>query len=217
MVRTRGDIYAPPGGNSSNGRNRGRFAWLVVAAALIVSLGAAGAVIVVRGNDCSLPAEPAIVFDRQEPIGSSTYAVSPSSGCLVERVPLPNQAKVFGDRIVFVNSPDEGDEIYVEDLGGGNRHRVSLSPGVNIRPEWSPDGTRIVFVSTRDGNSEIYVVSAEGGPEALLTADPAHDIEPEWSPDGTQIAFVSNRDGNEEIYLMSAEGGPAQRLTSNAR
>ena len=45
---------------------------------------------------------------------------------------------------------------------GSDLDRSTRSPGLDVRPAWSPDGTRIAFTSNRDGNYEIYVMNADG-------------------------------------------------------
>jgi dipeptidyl aminopeptidase/acylaminoacyl peptidase len=98
---------------------------------------------------------------------------------------------------------------------GSSQTRLTNSPGFDISPAWSPDGSRIAFRSSRDGNSEIYVMNADGTIPLRLTDNPAVDSTPQWSPDGTKLAFTSNRDGNFEVYVMNADGTSETRLTDN--
>ena len=42
---------------------------------------------------------------------------------------------------------------------GSDLKRLTRSPGLDVRPAWSPDGSRIAFTSNRDGNYEIYVMN----------------------------------------------------------
>ena len=151
----------------------------------------------------------AIVFSRQEEIGGGTYLLSPGGDCVAKGLILPDQAKVLGNRMVFPNSPTEGQEIYVKAVGLNQPTalRLTSSPGKNESPEWSPDGSRIVFVSTRDGKEQLYVIDVDGRSERRLTTNAAADTDPAWSPDGSRIVFVSTRDGNRELYVMSPQGG----------
>jgi Tol biopolymer transport system component len=109
--------------------------------------------------------------------------------------------------------PDCHYELYVMNVDGSQQTRLTDTPGTELHPAWSPDGTQIAFVSDRDGNQEIYVVDADGSNPRRLTDDPADDMCPTWSPDGRQIAFNSQRDGNWQIYVMNADGGDVARLT----
>ena len=112
-------------------------------------------------------------------------------------------------RIVFSSNRDGNSEIYVMNADGSGQTRLTISPGDDTEPNWSPDRRRIVFSSNRDGNWEIYVMNADGTEQTRLTDNPAADKGPSWSPDGGRIAFMSWRDGLDagiEIYVMNADG-----------
>jgi len=76
------------------------------------------------------------------------------------------------------------------DADGSNVQRLTKSPGMDIRPAWSPDGKRIVFTSNRDGNYEIYMMSADGSSVRRVTNHPEKDDYATWHPDGKRILFI---------------------------
>lgn len=63
-----------------------------------------------------------------------------------------------GSTIAYMSNADGDFDIYVVDLAGGVRRRLTDSPELDGTPSWSPDGRRIAFESTRDGRSQIYVM-----------------------------------------------------------
>lgn len=111
--------------------------------------------------------------------------------------------------------PDEFDdiEIFVVDVDGTHRRKVTTGTGSAGMPQWSPDGERIAFHrSTADG-VQIYSIRPNGRDLQQLTWPPGDNRDPHWSPDGTRIAFSSDRDGNGEIYMMDSDGSNQVNLT----
>lgn len=119
-------------------------------------------------------------------------------------------------RIIFLTDRDGNYEIYVMNADGSNPTRLTNSPGVDLFPNWSPDGKKIAFYSDRDGNGEIYVMEVDSSYQINLSNNPSEDWSPvTWSADGMNILFTSDRDGNNEIYAMNADGTDQTRLTDN--
>lgn len=118
-------------------------------------------------------------------------------------------------KVAFVSTRDGTSEIYVMNADGSEQRRLTVEPGQDASPTWSPDGSRIVFASNRAGNWEIYTMDAHGRDLKRLTENTAFDGSPSWSPDGTKIAFSSSRDGQSELYAMNDDGTRQTRLTAS--
>ena len=117
--------------------------------------------------------------------------------------------------ILFESNRDGNPEIYLSNANDRSTTRLTINPGLDTQPAWSPDRSRIAFVSAREGNNDIFVMNADGTAQQNLTSNPANDQSPTWSPDGQWIAFSSDRDGNPEIYLMRTDGTNLTRLTND--
>lgn len=101
------------------------------------------------------------------------------------------------------------------DSDGNNVARLTSTPGDEVQPSWSPDGSKIVFVSDQTGNKEVYVINADGsGLTRLTSTQSAREYSPAWSPDGKRIAFESNVSGSNEIYVMNVDGSNPTRLVN---
>ena len=109
---------------------------------------------------------------------------------------------------------------------------LTLDPGYEGEPTFSPDGQTIAYVSDRTGNFDIFLKQVSGGPDINLTNHPADDMQPAFSPDGKEIAFVSARSGELQclcffiygteqplmgggIWVMPAFGGTPRRIVES--
>jgi Tol biopolymer transport system component len=113
-----------------------------------------------------------------------------------------------GGRIAFVSDAGGDWNIWVMNGDGGQRRRVTDTPGIDRNPAWSPDGKRIAFESNRGGDFSIHVVGDDGSYEKVLEDRSGDDLEPVWSPDGRTIAFVGHhQSGRRDIRLVDVETG----------
>jgi tricorn protease len=93
---------------------------------------------------------------------------------------------------------------------GGEAVRLTVGPGIETDPIFSPDGSLIAFQGEYEGNQDVYVIPAEGGTPKRLTYHPAADTPVGWSPDGKQILFRSNRNSYSrftQLFTISVDGG----------
>ena len=86
--------------------------------------------------------------------------------------------KVFYFRDPKMGSPDP--EIYVMNVDGSNKVKVTNNGGRDRNPSVSLDGTRIVFESTRTNNSEIFVMNVDGTEQTNLSNHNGTDLAPTW-------------------------------------
>ena len=129
-------------------------------------------------------------------------------------------------KIAFASLRNGNFDIYIMDGDGGNQRRITVNPGVDRHPAWSPDGRKIAFVSNRNNvnidHKQIWVINADGKNPIRLT-DGMVDNYPDWSPDGTKILYdahlvpeghnlapggiaVMDADGNNKRLLKKAGG-----------
>ena len=86
--------------------------------------------------------------------------------------------------------------------------QLTVGPGYDYQPDWSPDGGRIAFVRYHDDAVELMLLDVEGGEVTTLTDGGAVNLEPRWSPDGKRLAFVSTRDtGRFHVFVGEIDDG----------
>ncbi|MFQ6043379.1 MAG: tetratricopeptide repeat protein [Candidatus Poribacteria bacterium] len=132
----------------------------------------------------------------------------------------PDYVRAYGPsasagRVAFTAYVDDNNEIYVIDIDGKNKKRLTFNDTNDYSPDLSPDGAKIVYVSFmrwRNSNDEIYIMDVDGKNKKRLTFNVHSDGNPTFSADGKLIAFESDRDGNSEIYVMDSDGKNQRKL-----
>ena len=124
---------------------------------------------------------------------------------------------IHDDRVAFVYAGD----IWTAPDEGGPAIRITVHPGLEVFPKFSPDGKWIAFTGQYDGDEQVYVIPSEGGEPRQLTYYPARGpLAPRWgfdhhvygwSPDAKAVLFRSTRDywgaGSGRLYTVPLEGG----------
>src|SRR5262249_30156087 len=111
-------------------------------------------------------------------------AVATAQGTRLLRHPT-----VSRDSVAFEYAGD----LWAVSRSGGQARRLTATPGVEIDPYFSPDGSQIAFTATVAGNTDVYVAPAAGGDPKRLTYHPGADRVRGWTPDGRRVVFASAR------------------------
>jgi tricorn protease len=138
----------------------------------------------------------------------SLAAISAAQGTRLLRHPT-----VSRDAIAFEYAGD----LWSVSRNGGAAKRLTSTPGVDIDPYFSPDGSQIAFTSTEAGNTDVYVMPANGGDPKRLTYHPGSDRVKGWTPDGRFVVFSSLRTSAPQeaftrLWKVSVDGGAEEPL-----
>ncbi|MCG8696496.1 MAG: hypothetical protein MI922_00465, partial [Bacteroidales bacterium] len=118
------------------------------------------------------------------------------------------------ERIAYVSSHGyRTAELYVVDVDGKNKVRLTNNNARETLPVFSPDGSTLCYASDESGNYEIWTMHVGSKERKQLTDSLSMDTRPYWSPDGEQIVFVSNRSGSLQLWIMNADGSEPRQLT----
>ena len=144
-----------------------------------------------------------------------------------------------GTRLIFQSTkapatPTAGEcyQMYVMDLDGGNRRRVSTGYGATTCGYFFPGGRRVLYSSTHLAglhcppspprgpryrwplhDYELFSVHLDGRELQRLTFSPGYDAEATVAPNGKTMVFTSVRDGDLDVYSMNIDGTGVTRLT----
>ena len=109
-----------------------------------------------------------------------------------------------GSQVAYVQNSDSckaNFDIFVSDIDGSYRRRLTDHAATDTNPVWSPDGSRIAFMSDREseghdfgfGSYAYFTVKADGSDLRKVSgsADLKERDPPVWSPDSERLAFVA--------------------------
>jgi Tol biopolymer transport system component len=126
-----------------------------------------------------------------------------------------------GKRILFQASTLSSDnpianiDIWIMDVDGSNKKRLTNYLGYDTAPKWSPDGEKIAYGSGNLSNLDIWTMNPDGSDKKQLTSGAL--VSGTWSPDERKIAYVSSLTKDpkaKEIWIMDADGSNKELLLS---
>jgi TolB protein len=137
--------------------------------------------------------------------GAAVRAVSPSSVKALSPVWAPD-----GRRFAYMALEEDGQGRLFELAVGSDRPELvfSTGTGLNMTPEYAPDGNGLAFARAVDGQTDLFLVRTRDACclQRLTVGRFADNLSPAFSPDGSRVAFVSTRPGLPQLYVMAADG-----------
>ena len=84
---------------------------------------------------------------------------------------LPLKPVTDGKKIAYSagSFSERSYELYIMNVDGSGKTRLTSNSFNDYNPVWSPDGTRIAFYCERGDERDIYVMNADGSEEVRLT------------------------------------------------
>ncbi len=140
--------------------------------------------------------------------------ISTDAGAM--EVAVAMEVTALSGRLVYISDRSGSYEIYTADADGANEVRLTYTPGNEMHPKWSPDGSSILYTRS-DPAYHLYVMDPDGGNSQVLC--PSLPLSyGTWSPDGTQIAACgedsSEFPNHNDIYVLNADGSDPVCITT---
>ncbi len=118
-------------------------------------------------------------------------------------------------RILFQSQVDGRWQIFVLNLAGGARTRLTRSAADDTYPNFSPAGDWIVFESTRGGAPAIWRMRPDGSAVEELTRKGKECRSPCWGQGGAAIAYDCKKGFRDEIFALDIATRREKRLTNS--
>jgi len=115
-----------------------------------------------------------------------------------------------GRTVAMQVSTQQNTDVWLLDLERKVSTRLTIQPGIDALPVWSPDGARIVFNSFQDKGNGLYVKGINGAKEEEVHAADRSDVATacDWSPDGRFILYrsVDQPTGTYDLWALPVAG-----------
>ncbi|HEX9987655.1 MAG TPA: hypothetical protein VGE45_04155 [Chloroflexia bacterium] len=128
-----------------------------------------------------------------------------------------------GTMIAFQSKRDGGEhQVFVMDVNGNNKRRVSGGNGFAGQPAWSPDSKNVVYVAGERADptvpKDIYVAPATGGEPRKVLSRGTSLRRPLWTTDGKYIVCVEGPgERNQALLVMNPDGSLPRVLVDAAQ
>jgi TolB protein len=146
--------------------------------------------------------------------------------------PPPVDRAKYGNRYIWPVYASY--DIYLADLDGKIRKKLTNTPGYDAEGTLSPDGSKMIFTSTRNGDLDLYVMDLKTGKTKQITTELGYDGGAWFSPDGKKIVWRASRPKTEaeikeykelladgmvaptrmEVFIANADGSDARQITN---
>ncbi len=126
----------------------------------------------------------------------------------------PNGQKlVYESRLSGVGTS----EVWICDIDGSDRTKVSQSGIHGLFGSWAPDSRKVVYCELVSQDvSDIVVVNSDGSGRTIVSVSTEPAFMPRWSPDGAEIAYIRYEDAVSNLYIMNTNGTGKTALTTNS-
>ena len=129
-------------------------------------------------------------------------------------VEFTGERGIFQSMIAFVTDLHGKKEIYIMDIDGKNKLRLTNNKAIDLSPSWSPDGSKVVYCSFKERRPKIFTINLKTFTDYMVAGFEGINISPAYSPRGGMIAFTSSKDYDPNLYMIGEGGGGLQRLTN---
>jgi serine/threonine protein kinase len=120
-----------------------------------------------------------------------------------------------GKRVVYVTQPDVSRaELWVSDVEGSNKTRITSSKNALSTGDWSPDGTQLTFTNTVRDADENFVVNADGSHLRQLPHSLGNSESMAWTRTGKDLYVTGSQHRQNpfplQTWRLSPDGSAAE-------
>jgi len=159
-------------------------------------------------------------FRRQRSVGKglpeTRLCVMPAAaGSPVNTLDLGGLTPTIGE-LMFAWSPDGSNLVFSADDGTGNvdlyrmprdgsshPDRITILPGLDAVPNWSPNGQQITFTRLARGETQIWSIPATGGLPVQISFHDGTSQCSIWAPDSDHLVYLCSQGDMNQLRVTS--------------
>ena len=103
--------------------------------------------------------------------------------------------------------------LWMMDLKTSEAKRITFSPDMDSRPNWSPDGNKIVFVRDNGVDTHIVILDLNSKKETILVNSDALDLDPIFLENNNIIYYSSAKNGSFDLWKINLSTLESTTLT----
>ena len=115
-----------------------------------------------------------------------------------------------GTRVAYAAEENGAGEIWIQDLAGGTRTRLTFTQADESWPVWIPGQNRVAFMTNQEGHSTVSAKSADGsGDVAVLVEDGERPV---FTADGKWMIFQRTSDSKAGLLRVPVDGSAESEM-----
>jgi|GEM_PF-4516151 len=128
---------------------------------------------------------------------------------------MPRVAK--DGRMIYAKMQDDVN-IWTFDLTSKQAKSWRNHDGLELNPNFSPDGTKVSFTAVQKDQFQIWVANADGSKAKPITRFTGEHLSAvRWTADGQYLLFHAHQNGQIDLFKVHAEGGPSEKISSSMK
>ena len=150
----------------------------------------------------------------------AAYILNSKKTQIVSRYPGQNSSAAVSPNnkyMAVVLSKDKQVDLYVKELFGNKKTRITADDAVEGTPTWSPDGKNLCYVTDKYlGRRRLYIYNLSSKKSQRVPIIGSIAQTPDWSPLGDKIVYSALMGKNYVLGVYDIRKGESKTVNTNA-
>ena len=121
-----------------------------------------------------------------------------------------------GGQLALVRDNDRDTRIVVVDAVSGEERYSVDSPGIELDPAFTPDGSGVIYTSAEAGSFDLWRYARSTDAKTRLTTEPGLELRAQPLPDGAGAVYLAKGGGVDRVLMRTDYGADSVELLSTS-